>query len=109
MSATRSLLIAALFGLGFATPALARDPVFTIRLEAPAAQSRVIALNTLWNCEGQTCQARPNHAATVRSCRRFVAESGARVLAYGPEGGELSADELARCNGEGQATQQARN
>ena len=82
MSATRSLLIATLFGLGFATPALARDPVFTVRLEAPAAQAQIIALNTLWNCEAQTCQARPNHAATVRSCRRFVAESGARVAAH---------------------------
>jgi hypothetical protein len=34
---------------------------------------------------------------------------GVRVTAYGPEGAELDADEIARCNGEAPATQEARN
>lgn len=100
MSALRSIVLAAVISTGFAGAAFARDAVFTVQLAAPAAESQVIALNTVWNCEGDTCLARPDHASTVRSCRQFVRESGARVIAYGPAGNELTAEELARCNGE---------
>jgi hypothetical protein len=110
MSAARSLLVAILFSAGFAGSAFARDAVFTVRLEAPVAeQTRVIAQNTIWTCEGDTCRARASHASTVRACRQFVRESGARVVAYGPAGDGLSSEEIARCNGEAQVTHQARN
>lgn len=109
MSAMKSLLIASLASVAFAGAAYARDAVFTAKLEAPISESRVIALETIWNCEGDTCVARPNHSASVRACRQFARESGARVVAYGPEGNELTADEIARCNGDAGATQQARN
>lgn len=109
MFLSRSLIMAALISTAFAGAAYARDPVFTVKLAAPVAeQTRIIAQNTLWNCAGDTCVARPNHAATVRSCRQFVHELGAPVLAYGSEADQLSADELNRCNGES-ATLQARN
>lgn len=108
MSAIRTLVIAAVFAAGMTGAALARDPVFTVRTEAPVAASQVIAQNTVWRCDGDTCLARPSHAATVRACRQFVRESGARVVAYGPAGAELSADEIARCNRDTE-TQQARN
>jgi hypothetical protein len=45
----------------------------------------------------------------VRACRQLVREIGARVTAYGPEGDELTAEEIARCNGERPAAQQAAN
>ena len=111
MSAIKSLVLAALLSAGFAGVAYARDPVFSVKLEAPvAARTQVIAVNTLWTCDGDTCLARPSHAATVRSCRQFVHHAGnVRVTAYGPEGNELTADEIARCNGDAGATQQARN
>ncbi len=110
MSASKSLLVATIASLAFAGAAYARDAVFTAKLEAPVAeQTRVIAQNTIWNCAGDTCVARPNHASTVRSCRQFVRHSGARVVAYGPAGNELSADEIARCNGDASATVEARN
>ena len=110
MSVVRSLVIATLASVSFAGAAYARDAVFTVKLDAPVAeQTRVIAQNTVWTCEGDTCLARPTHGANVRSCRQFVRESGARVTAYGSEGDELSADEIARCNGERPATQQAAN
>lgn len=109
MFTARSLTAALVLSAAFAGAAYARDPVFTIKLEAPMAEAtRVIAQNTLWNCAGDTCVARPNHAATVRSCRQFVNQSGARVVAYGSETDQLSADELSRCNSES-ATLQARN
>lgn len=109
MTAVRTFVLAAAMSMGFAGAAFARGEVFTIQLEAPAAQSQIIAQNTVWSCEGNTCVARPNHAATARSCRQFAREAGVRVTAYGPENDPLSSDELARCNGDEAATLQAQN
>lgn len=108
MSVTRSLIAAVFISAAFTGAAFARNDVFTVKLEAPIQQARVIAQDTLWTCEGDTCLARPNHAATVRACRQFAHEAGARVVAYGPAGGELTADEISRCNRDG-ATMEARN
>lgn len=109
MSAAKSLLLAAALTVGFAGAAYARNAVFTAKLETPVAeQTRVIAQHTLWSCSGDTCLARPTHAASVRACRQLQREVGGRIVAYGPEGGELSADEIARCNGNAEVTQ-ARN
>jgi hypothetical protein len=109
MSVIRSLVLAAIISAGFTGAAFARDPVFTIKLDAPVAeQTRVIANNAVWSCEGDTCLARPAHEATVRACRQFVRESGARVISYGSEADQLSTDEVARCNGDN-ATVQAQN
>lgn len=100
MSALRSIMIVAVASMSFAGAAYARDAVFTVKIEGTAAERQVIAQNTVWLCEGDTCRARPNHAASVRACRQIARELGARIVAYGPEGGELTAEELARCNGE---------
>jgi hypothetical protein len=110
MNIARSLFLAAFVSVACGGAAFAREAVFTVKLEAPVAQqTRIIALNAVWDCAGDTCRARPSHGANVRSCRQFVREAGARVQSYGPAGGELSADEIARCNGESRVAQQARN
>lgn len=108
MSALKSIVAAAVISAAFVAPAFARD-LYTIRLAAPVAeQTRVIALNTIWDCEGDTCLARADHGANVRSCRQFVRQSdGLRVAAYGTAEDQLSAEEVARCNGESQAQQAA--
>jgi hypothetical protein len=110
MSVIRSFVLAAIISAGFAAPAFARDPVFTVKLEAPVSEAtRVIAQNAIWNCTGDTCVARPSHAVTVRACRQFVREAGGvRVTSYGPEGSELNAEEIARCTGDS-APLQAQN
>ncbi|HRP09692.1 MAG TPA: hypothetical protein PLK37_01525 [Terricaulis sp.] len=108
MNAVRTIALAAALTLGFAGSALARDPVFTATLDTPSAQARVIAQNAIWNCEGETCVARASHAVSVRACRQLVRETGGRVTAYGTDERQLSADEIARCNGE-TVTQQASN
>jgi hypothetical protein len=109
MQILKSFAVAIIASATLAGAAYAREAVFTVKIEAPVAETtRYIASNTIWTCEGDTCLARPNHAASVRACRQFVRESGARVISYGPEGGELSADEIARCNGES-VTQAASN
>jgi hypothetical protein len=109
MSVLRSIVIAAFVATSFAGTAHAQTrDTFSVKIEGAAAERQVIAQNTVWTCEGDTCLARPNHAASVRSCRQFVRATGARVISYGPEGAELSAAEIARCNGETE-TQQASN
>lgn len=111
MKAVSSILVAAVLSVSLAGVAHARNgEIFTVKLETPVAEAtRVIASNAIWNCDGDTCVARPTHSASVRECRQFVRQSGARVTAYGAESRELSADELARCNGDAPATQEARN
>lgn len=109
MTALRTFAIAAALSLGFAGSALARDAVFRVTLDTPTQETRVIAQNTIWTCEGDTCVARPDHAASVRACRQLARELGVRITAYGPDDEPLTADELARCNGDAPATQQARN
>lgn len=109
-SAFKSVLVASLLFAGMTGVAIAREPVFTVKLAAPVSeQTRVIAQDTIWSCEGDTCVARPSHASTVRACRQFVREAGVAVTAYGSEAQQLSADEIARCNGDAPLTQQARN
>lgn len=109
MSALKSIVAAAVLSAAFAAPAFARD-LYTIKLATPVAeQTRVIALNAIWDCNGDTCLARADHGANVRSCRQFVRQSnGLRIASYGTAEDQLSADEIARCNGEAQA-QQASN
>ncbi len=110
-TAAKTVLAAAIVaGALFSGSAIARNnQVYTVKFASPVEVTRVIAENALWNCEGDTCVARPNHGVSVRACRQFVREAGAPVVAYGAEGRELSADELARCNSilDGQSLQAA--
>ncbi|MBX3429488.1 MAG: hypothetical protein KF779_07910 [Hyphomonadaceae bacterium] len=107
MNALRSIVAAAVMSAAFVAPAMARD-LYTIKLSSPVAeQTRIIALNTIWDCNGDTCLARADHGVNVRSCRQFVHQSnGLRIASYGDANEQLSAAELARCNGE---TYQASN
>jgi len=109
MSFVRTLALAALASVSLAGAAYARDAVYTIKLEAPvAAQTRVIAQNTIWTCEGDTCRARSANGANVRACRQFVREAGVRVTEFGSDADTLNAEEISRCNSDAQ-TQQAQN
>ena len=108
MTAFKSILVAALLGSAFSGLAYAQGSTFTAKVDGAPAQTRLIAINTMWNCSGDTCIAHPNHAVSVRACRQFAHQAGVRVTAYGSESQQLSADELARCNGD-QTVQQARN
>ena len=109
MTVVRTLVLAAALSAGFTGAAFARGATFTATLESPVQDARLIAQNTLWSCEGDTCVARPSHAVSVRACRQFAREAGSRVTAYGTEERRLSAEELARCNRDPAPTQQAQN
>jgi len=110
MNALRSIVAAAVMSAAFVAPAMARD-LYTIKLAAPVAeQTRIIALNTIWDCNGDTCLARPTHGINVRSCRQFVRQAGnVQVVSYGNDEQQLSADEIARCNGQSSQSLQASN
>lgn len=105
--ALKTILVAAMLGIGFAGAAEARNgQVFTAQLAQPVAErTQVIANSTLWTCEADTCRAVVRHESTVRACRLLVRETGA-IVSYGPADAALSSDEIARCNG---ATDTARN
>lgn len=107
--ALKTFALAAILSAGLAGAAFARDDVFTVKLTTPVAErTQVIAQNTIWTCEGDTCVAAASHAPTVRACRQFVREAGP-VTAYGPAANPLSAEELDRCNGATAPTTQAQN
>src|SRR5689334_15115108 len=108
MTVFKSILVAAVLSSAFAGAAYAQGSTFTAKIEGQPAQTRLIAINTMWNCSGDTCIAHPNHAVSVRACRQFAHQAGVRVTAYGSDEQQLSGDELARCNSE-QNVQQARN
>lgn len=101
MNALRSIVAAAVMSAAFVAPAMARD-LYTIKLAVPVAeQTRIIALNTIWDCNGDTCLARADHGVNVRSCRQFVRQAdGLRIASYSSASQQLSADEISRCNGE---------
>ncbi|MFZ2029781.1 MAG: hypothetical protein WAU68_05705 [Vitreimonas sp.] len=108
MTNFKSIIVAAVLSTAFAGAAYAQGSTFTAKVEGQATQARLIAINTMWNCSGDTCVAHPNHAVSVRACRQFAHEAGVRVTAYGSEAQQLSSEELARCNSD-QNVQQARN
>ena len=108
MTTFKSIILAAVLSTAFAGAAYAQGSTFTAKVEGQSAQTRLIAINTMWNCSGDTCVAHPNHAVSVRACRQFAHQAGVRVTAYGTEQQQLSSEELARCNGD-QTIQQARN
>ena len=70
MSVIRSLAVAAVLSASFTGAAFARGEVFTLRLAQPvAASTQVIALNTVWNCEGDTCRGRGSGPPRSPVCR----------------------------------------
>jgi len=108
MTTFKSIIVAVVLSTAFAGAAYAQGSTFTAKVDGQAPQTRLIAINTMWNCSGDTCIAHPNHAVSVRACRQFAHQAGVRVTAYGTEQQQLSSEELARCNGD-QTIQQARN
>jgi hypothetical protein len=103
----RTIFAAAVLAASFASVAAAHDAVVTAQLQGAASQTQIIADSAVWNCADTACRAVPSHTISVRGCREFVRNAHVRVTAFGTDGRQLSADELARCNGEAPSTLQA--
>ncbi len=81
-----------------AMPAAA-STLFTAELQTPVEETtRIAAYDAIWICEEESCEAVLNRrTATVRVCKRVVAELGP-VSAFGTDADALSEDELTECN-----------
>lgn len=95
MLRTLTLCLAA---LGFSASAFA-GTAFTAKLETPMDKAeRVVAVEALWFCDGDTCTAElKRKAATVSACKKVVKEVG-KLAQFKSEAGELSAADLEKCN-----------
>jgi hypothetical protein len=94
----KALALAGLISLG-AGSAFA-DTLLTATLAQPVSKpTKVIASDTLWSCEGSSCQTQVSdyRAASAGLCRDLTKQVGA-VSAYGPAGAAFAADQLAKCN-----------
>lgn len=93
----RTALLAAA-ALGLAAPALAGTD-FTANLETPKEERvEFVANKAIWVCQGDVCSAElDRRKPTVRTCKKVVEEIG-RLVAFTSERGELTAEELERCN-----------
>lgn len=84
-----------------AAPALAQTPAaIRVTMAAPVAQSgSVRAMATTWNCTGTVCTGPEINGrfGEARACREVAKAVGAVSAFAGPKG-ELSADDLAKCN-----------
>lgn len=71
---------------------------YTATLAAPLdAPRKEIIDGLMWRCEGETCTAPANGSRTVITCQRVATEFGP-IAAFESPKGDLTAEELARCN-----------
>jgi len=93
---TSALFLAALA----AAPLAAKDagPYYHAELAQPAANNQVIAGGVLWMCEGTQCFAGKGTGRPEVMCKRLAKETST-VVRFSFAGEELSAENLAHCNG----------
>ena len=96
-SAAQLFLLAA---VAFAAPVTAQSPSagYSATLAAPAPAAKKAVVNgVVWHCEGDTCAAPLDGARPAIACGRMVRAFGT-VTRFASPKGELSAEDLARCN-----------
>ena len=95
MIRTATLSVTALLA---AAPALA-GTLFTASLSEPVAERTTFVANrAVWTCEADTCTAElDRRSPTVRSCKKVAEEIGT-LASFTSERGELSEEDLAKCN-----------
>lgn len=81
-------------------PAFAQNPSkahYRAELVQPAAQSRAIAGDLVWACNGTSCTADKGTSRPLRICREVNRKFGP-VASFSTRGEALPAEELAKCN-----------
>lgn len=82
-----------------ATPAMAQSAKYSAQLaSAIEAPAKKVVNGAVWNCTGTSCTGSSDGSAPARTCARVVKAFGP-VTSFATPKGELSADQLARCNG----------
>jgi hypothetical protein len=93
------LLLAGNGGLTAPAWATSRDG-YSAALASPLAQPRQQILDgVLWKCAGERCAANGEGSRPVLVCER-VARAFGHVARFATPNGELSNEDLSRCNGE---------
>jgi hypothetical protein len=101
---SRTLVAAALALVGTAasfgattSPAQAAG-AYSAKLAAPLSEvRREMLAGALWKCQGDTCTGTDNGSAPVNNCAR-VAKTFGKVTSFATPRGELTAEQLERCN-----------
>jgi hypothetical protein len=71
---------------------------YSARLAAPLAEARQEILSgAVWKCQAETCTGTDNGSSPANNCAR-VAKTFGRVASFASPRGELSAEQLERCN-----------
>ena len=102
---TSALALSASIGSFAATTAPARaGPAagsYTAALAAPmAAPRREIIDGAIWRCEGERCTAPADGGRAIAVCGKVARKFGPVARFASPQG-ELTGEQLARCNGSG--------
>ena len=99
MMATLTLCAAAGLTAPITSPAqAAARNIYVAKLAQPAsAPAKTIIDGALWRCDGDTCSAPASGSRGVVACQRAATQLG-EIAAFSTPKGELSAEELARCN-----------
>ena len=82
------------------SPATAQAPskaYYRAELAQPAQQSRVIAGDLVWACEGTSCVAKKGTSRPLRICREVNRKLG-EIASFTAKGEALPAEDLAKCN-----------
>lgn len=90
------------FGLVTApSPATAQTPgkaFYRAELAQPATQTRAIAGDLVWTCQGTSCTANKGTSRPLRVCRDVQRKFG-EVVSFTTRNEALPSDQLAKCNG----------
>lgn len=71
---------------------------YSAKLEAPLAEARREMLaGAAWRCAGDSCTGTDNGSAPVNNCAR-VAKTFGKVVSFATPRGELTAEQLEKCN-----------
>ncbi|HAO35700.1 MULTISPECIES: CC_3452 family protein [unclassified Hyphomonas] len=90
----RSALTAAAF-LALGAPAFANT--FTFETVAPVDEGQVVAIGTVWLCEGTVCKGDLDRKkASVRDCKKIAKKAG-EIISYGNSNSKLEADDIEAC------------
>lgn len=88
----------AALALSPATAAAQPQAGYSVTLASPLAAPRKRIVNgVLWRCEGDACAGAADGSRPVVACRRIAAAFGP-VARFTGANGDLSAEDLARCN-----------
>jgi hypothetical protein len=93
------ILAAGIAVIGAQAQAAPRGGAYVASLSAPlAAPRQEIVGGVLWRCAGDSCSAPAEGSRPLMVCERVVKKFG-QVARFTSPLGELSAEELTRCNG----------